>query len=174
MKSKTRNSIGWFEDCEVAAIRRLCQIAAKLNVRVISTRRWPESLTHVRCAGMYIPSGVVKRGHRRDVNVILRFFHVKPPVILLRGSCLPYVLSHELGHAASEFSDYIDARTSLMVSPLLDRVAARHGFTEYCRSTRRELRADCIGRRLLGKTLPPSLRRFSERAWSDLHWRMAQ
>jgi hypothetical protein len=57
------------------------------------------------------------------------------------------------------------------VSRVLNRTARRHGINHYCRFSRSELRAECIGRRLLGETLPPTLRRFTERAWAELERR---
>lgn len=163
-----------YADAEEKAVTRLCQLAARLGVPVISARQWPESLDHVLCSGMFVPHG--SRGHR-ETRELVAFFHIEHlPVILLREQ-YSHILSHELGHAASAFSDFFDREMfgpNYPVSPLLDRVAARHGINTYCRSTRSELRAETMGRRLLGETIPPTLRRLTERSYQDLMWKVQQ
>ena len=138
------------------AVTRLCQLAARLGVPVIS--RAPVARvagSDVLCSGMFVPHG--SRGHR-ETRELVAFFHIEHlPVILLREQ-YSHILSHELGHAASAFSDFFDREMfgpNYPVSPLLDRVAARHGINTYCRSTRSELRAETMGRRLLGRRSRP-------------------
>lgn len=162
--------IEYFDEPVVREFQRLCSIAAKLGVPVITVRRWPDrglggALLH-RADGVFISR--IDRMNR----ALLRYLHVEPPVILMRWGA-PDVLQHELGHAVSLFSDFIDRRMELTMTPLLDRVAARHGIDGYCRSSRCELRAEVVARRLGGETLPDTLMRFSERAWQDLKWRIA-
>jgi hypothetical protein len=168
-KKKSRNNsydavvrrLSRLEDSE--AVSNLCQIAHRLGVPIVTAIRWPDNNALRHADGVYIS----RCGH--GSRALLRTLCVSPPVIVLRWNA-PDVLGHEIGHHAANVSmcDYLDERMGLPVTPLLDRVAARHGFSEYQRSTRSELRAEAIGRRLLGETLPPTLRGFSARAWQDL------
>lgn len=160
MKTKTS------EDTEIG---RLCQIAGRLGVPVITPRRCPDSGTRnwKNIAGMYVCAG----GRMdRDLRDTLRLLHVAPPVIILRYHTAA-VLAHEVGHAASMFDTMLDKRMHRRVSPLLHRLCARHGIVYYGSDEiiqLAEMRARCLEHRLMGKTLPPTLRRFCERAWREL------
>ncbi len=147
-----------------AAFRRLCKLCHRLGVTVITPIHWPRRGHLSRVCGAY--SGAVNRRNRK----LLDSLRATAPVIFLTRESAPRVLAHGLGHHVSGWSDFCDERTgNENVSSLLDRVAARHGLDSYCRSTRREMRAECVDRRLLGETLPPTLRRFTERrAWQEL------
>lgn len=58
----------------------------------------------------------------------------------------------------------IAARLNTLVLTVRDPQWTRKRLLGVCIS----VRAECIGRRLLGETLPPTLRRLTERAWAEL------
>lgn len=140
-----------------------------LGVPIITPRRCPDSSERnwKNIAGMYVSTGARMS---RDLARTLRMLHVKPPVIILRYHTAS-VLAHEIGHHVTMFDSMIDAKLDRRVSRLLDRLCTRHAIRYYGETEQvqlAEIRAHCIGRLLLGETLPPTLRRFIARAWSDL------
>jgi hypothetical protein len=152
-----------------AAVARLCEIAGKLGVPIITPRRCPDSgeRSWKNIAGMYVPDGLRVE---KDLARTLKLLNVKPPCIILRYQTAA-VLSHEIGHHVSMFDTMIDEKMGRRVSPLLARLCERHKIVYYGDdeiTQLAEMRARCLERRLLGENLPPTLRRFSERAWQDL------
>lgn len=173
---KTRNSIDAVaylyeseaEDSDGAFVE-LCRIAARLGVPIVSPRRCPDSgeRNWKNIAGMYVADSG-RMSH--DLRATLRLLHVAPPVIILRYQTSA-VLAHEIGHHVSMFNTMIDEKMGRRVSPLLRRLCEQHAIIYYGEDDvvqLAEIRARCLERRLLGETLPPTLRRFSERAWQDL------
>lgn len=168
MKTKFRNCIE-AEDGDGAFIE-LCRIAARLGVPVVTPRRCPDSSERnwKNIAGMYVADGYARMSD--DLRATLRLLHVAPPVIILRYQTSA-VLAHEIGHHVSMFDTMIDEKIGRRVSPLLARLCERHKIVYYGSdeiTQLAEMRARCLERRLLGETLPPTLRRFSERAWQHL------
>jgi hypothetical protein len=156
----------------ITATEQLCSLAYRLRVPVMTALPpWPSGHPD-EAIGIYV-------GERnRTTRALLDYLHVAAPVIILRGfepgfdrECMRFetssTLSHELGHHLALLAG-LDPSQDRDVSPLLDRVAAHHGFDDYHRSSRSELRAECVGRRLLGQTLPASLRRLTARAYAEL------
>ena len=163
-----------------AAVASLCEIAARLGVPIVTPRRCPDSgeRNWKNITGMYVAAGHVRmskdwertRRTSKDLGRTLRMLHVKPPVIILRSQTAA-TLAHEVGHAVSMFDTMIDSRMDRRVSPLLRRLCERHGIVYYGEDDivqLAEMRARCLEHRLMGKTLPPTLRRFCERAWQEL------
>jgi hypothetical protein len=154
-------------------ITQLCRLAYQLGVPVVTAYPlWPEPDEAI---------GVYAAQRTRTTRALLKFLHVSAPVIVLRGfepgfdrACMSFetdsTLSHELGHHLAFLAGH-DPSEDRDVSPLLDRVAVRHGLDDYHRSHRSELRAECVGRRLRGETLPHTLRRLTERAWAEMERR---
>jgi hypothetical protein len=171
---KTETKAPTIPDCfdpdDLRELERLCRLAAKLGVPIVTPRRCPESAgrSWKNIAGMYVADGYGRMP--RDLRATLKLLNVAPPVIILRYHSAD-VLAHEVGHAATMFDVMIDEKMGRRVSPLLHRICARHGIRYYGKdeiTQLAEIRAECIGHRLLGKTLPPTLLRFTARAWAEL------
>jgi hypothetical protein len=174
MKTKKSDAVApaipeYFDPADLREIERLCVLAAKLGVPIVTPRRCPDSgeRNWKNIAGMYISVG----GRiDRDLRSTLKLLNVTPPVIVLRTQ-VASTLGHEIGHHVTMFDVMIDKKMDRRVSPLLHRLCEQHGIRYYGDDNNTqlaEIRAECIGRRLLGKTLPATLRRFTARAWGEL------
>lgn len=170
-----KTTIEYFEDsADLRKITSLCALAAKLGVPIVTPRRCPDSgeRNWKKIAGMYIADNYGRMSN--DLRATLKLLHVAPPVIILRYQTAA-VLAHEIGHHLSidrARDSMIDATMDRRVSPLLHRLCKRHRIVYYGATENTqlaEIRARCLERRLLGETLPATLRRFTERAWQELH-----
>jgi hypothetical protein len=159
-------------------LTEICNLAHAHGVTVVSPSTWPSDVLGEATVGVYsdhvtpLSRSLLRSGRRAQI-VPLIVMRRRTPDFETPYS-LEHTLAHELGHHIARWSDHFDERMGkTTVTPILDRLALNHGFDLHLVENRRELRAECLARRILGETLPPTLRRFSERAWRELQRRTA-
>lgn len=160
-------------------LTEICNLAHAHGVTVVSPITWPSDVLGHDAVAVYtdhvtpLSRSLLRSGRRT---------HIVPLIILRRRTpdfqtpySLEHTLAHEIGHHIARWSDHFDDRMgNTAVTPILSRLALDHGFDFHLVLSRRELRAECVGRRILGEKLPPTLMRFTARAWRELQERDAR